>query len=180
MKIRGSISRVWFYSAVALLVCSFLLAAAFRITRNSSRHSLSATSAAARMASPTVSSTDKSALLQAYGKLPLSFMENQGQLAQEVRYAAHGARYDLFLTSQEAVVTLRHSQHLDFSPRHRAASLKASANDCQRSASILWRRFSPQSMNRSKSTDSASVLRPKRNSKNQQNDKQQNDKYSKI
>ena len=125
MKIRGSISRVWFYSAVALLVCSFLLAAAFRIARNSSRHSLSATSAAARMASPTVSSTDKSALLQAYGKLPLSFMENQGQLAQEVRYAAHGARYDLFLTSQEAVVTLRHSQHLDFSPRHRAASLKA-------------------------------------------------------
>jgi hypothetical protein len=64
-------------------------------------------------------------VLQAYGKLPLSFMENQGQLAQEVRYAAHGSRYDLFLTPQEAVVALRHSQHLDFSPRHRAASLKA-------------------------------------------------------
>ena len=124
MKIRGSISRVTLYAAVAFLACSFLLVAAFRITRNSPRHNLSTTSAA-RVASPAVPATDKSAWLQAYGKLPLSFMENQGQLAQEVRYAAHGSRYDLFLTSQEAVVALRHSQHLDFSPRHRAASLKA-------------------------------------------------------
>ncbi len=125
MKIRGSISRVTFYAAVAFLACSFLLVAAFRITRNSSHRNLSTTSAAARSTSPAAPATDKSAWLQAYGKLPLSFMENQGQLAQEVRYAAHGARYDLFLTSQEAVVALRHSQHLDFSPRHRAASLKA-------------------------------------------------------
>ena len=63
--------------------------------------------------------------LQAYGKLPLSFEENVGQTAPEVRYVAHGGKYELFLTSQEAVVALRPSGHFDFSPRHRFATLRA-------------------------------------------------------
>jgi hypothetical protein len=62
---------------------------------------------------------------EAYGNLPLSFEENRGQTAREVRYVAHGGRYELFLTSQEAVVALRPSGHLDFSPRHRFATLRA-------------------------------------------------------
>src|SRR6266576_3451660 len=33
---------------------------------------------------------------EAYGKLPLSFEENQGQTAEEVRYLAHGTGYELF------------------------------------------------------------------------------------
>jgi len=125
MKIRGSISRVSFYAAVAFLACSFLLVAAFRITRNSSGHNISTTSAAARTTSSGVSATDKSGWLQAYGNLPLSFMENQGQTAQEVRYVSHGSQYDLFLTPQEAVLALRQTKHFDLSPRHRSASLKA-------------------------------------------------------
>ena len=63
--------------------------------------------------------------LQAYGKLPLRFEENVGQTAPEVRYVAHGGKYELFLTSQEAVVALRPSGHFDFSPRHRFATLRA-------------------------------------------------------
>jgi hypothetical protein len=63
--------------------------------------------------------------LQAYGKLPLSFEENVGQTAPEVRYVAHGGKYELFLTSQEAVVALRPSGHFDFSPRHRFSTLRA-------------------------------------------------------
>jgi hypothetical protein len=63
--------------------------------------------------------------LQAYGKLPLGFEENVGQTALDVRYVAHGGRYDLFLTSQEAVVALRPAGHFDFSPRHRFATLRA-------------------------------------------------------
>ena len=43
----------------------------------------------------------------AYGKLPLSFEVNQGQTAPDVRFLAHGQGYQLFLTSQEAVLTLR-------------------------------------------------------------------------
>jgi len=39
--------------------------------------------------------------------LPLAFEANQGQTAAEVRYLAHGQGYQLFLTNQEAVLTLR-------------------------------------------------------------------------
>jgi Abnormal spindle-like microcephaly-assoc'd, ASPM-SPD-2-Hydin/Beta-propeller repeat len=70
--------------------------------------------------------------LEAYGKLPLSFEENTGQTARQVRYIAHGGNYELFLTSQEAVVALP-SSHLDWSPRHRAATLRA-VRDARRNA----------------------------------------------
>jgi Beta-propeller repeat len=43
----------------------------------------------------------------AYGKLPLAFEANQGQTDPSVRYLAHGRGYQLFLTNQEAVMTLR-------------------------------------------------------------------------
>jgi hypothetical protein len=62
---------------------------------------------------------------EAYGHLPLSFEENQGQTAREVRYVSHGSGYELFLTPQEAVLALRPQQHYDLSPRHRTASIRA-------------------------------------------------------
>jgi len=34
---------------------------------------------------------------EAYGRLPLSFEENMGQTAREVRYVSHGSRYELKL-----------------------------------------------------------------------------------
>ena len=61
----------------------------------------------------------------AYGRLPMSFEENQGQTAREVRYVTHGGGYELFLTQREAVLALRAKTHLDFSPRHRAAYIRA-------------------------------------------------------
>ena len=42
-----------------------------------------------------------------YGKLPLAFEANQGQTAADVRFVSHGDGYTLFLTAQEAVMTLR-------------------------------------------------------------------------
>ena len=62
---------------------------------------------------------------KAYGRLPMSFEENQGQTAREVRYVAHGGGYELFLTPQEAVIALRPSQDLNFSPPHRSALIRA-------------------------------------------------------
>ncbi|MGA2418746.1 MAG: choice-of-anchor D domain-containing protein [Candidatus Acidiferrum sp.] len=124
MDIRGSIGRFSFYAAVAVLAGSFLFVTVFRGIRNSSRNNSSLILTASHAPS-SANSADKSASLRAFGSLPLSFTENQGQLAQEVRYSTHGAQYDLFLTPQEAVVALRRSQHFDLSPRHRGASLKA-------------------------------------------------------
>ena len=61
----------------------------------------------------------------AYAKLPLRFEENQGQTAREVRYVSRGSGYELFLTSQQAVIALRSNQHSDLSPLHRTASIRA-------------------------------------------------------
>ena len=44
---------------------------------------------------------------EAYGKLPLQFEANKGQADERVRFVARGDGYVLFLTSDEAVMTLR-------------------------------------------------------------------------
>jgi len=62
---------------------------------------------------------------EAYGRLPLSFEENIGQTAQQVRYVSHGAGYELFLTAQEAVLALRSPIAHDLSPRNRFKTSRA-------------------------------------------------------
>ena len=42
----------------------------------------------------------------AYGKLPISFEKNEGQAGPQVKYLAHGQNYTLFLTKDEAVLSL--------------------------------------------------------------------------
>ena len=48
-------------------------------------------------------------LVASYGKLPLSFEANQGQTDSRVRFLARGGGYTIFLTNDEAVLTLRKS-----------------------------------------------------------------------
>ena len=55
----------------------------------------------------TLSAAQKEDSARGYAKLPLAFEVNQGQTESEVRYLAHGLGYQLFLTGQEAVLTLR-------------------------------------------------------------------------
>src|ERR1700722_6939491 len=45
-------------------------------------------------------------LLDSYGKLPLQFELNQGQTNGAVKYLARGQAYTLFLTPDEAVISL--------------------------------------------------------------------------
>jgi hypothetical protein len=49
---------------------------------------------------------DSSALANAYGHIPLSFEANQGQTDPAVQFLSRGSGYALFLTSQEAVLSL--------------------------------------------------------------------------
>src|SRR5690242_134752 len=49
-------------------------------------------------------------VLANYGKLPLSFEVNRGQTDGRVKFLARGRGYDLFLTSREAVLSLRKSE----------------------------------------------------------------------
>jgi hypothetical protein len=59
-----------------------------------------------------VSSTNnpKSKIQNDYGRLPLSFEANQGQTDARVRFLARCGGYTIFLTNDEAVLTLRKSQ----------------------------------------------------------------------
>ncbi len=49
-------------------------------------------------------------LVPSYGKLPLSFEANQGQARGPVKFLSHGRGYTIYLTADEAVLTLRESQ----------------------------------------------------------------------
>lgn len=54
-----------------------------------------------------IDSATKAKVMEAYGKLPLSFEANQGQMDKSVNFMARGSGYSLFLTPEEAVLTLR-------------------------------------------------------------------------
>ena len=57
---------------------------------------------------PKVSTVDRQASLDAaYGKLPISFEANDGQADPRVRFLSRGPGYQLFLTSNEAVLSWR-------------------------------------------------------------------------
>ncbi len=55
----------------------------------------------------------KQAVVAAYGNIPLTFEANEGQTDPEVKFLARGDGYTLFLTTSEAVLTLRGSKPLD-------------------------------------------------------------------
>src|SRR5262245_22550452 len=48
-------------------------------------------------------------LRNSYGKLPLTFEENQGQVDQEVKFLTRGPGYNLFLTATETILALNKS-----------------------------------------------------------------------
>lgn len=62
----------------------------------------------ARLAAP--DATTKARVVEAYGKLPLSFEANRGQTVDQVRYLARGPGYTFFLTPTEAVMALKNRQ----------------------------------------------------------------------
>ena len=61
------------------------------------------------------SPTQKMRLAENFGKLPLSFEVNRGQADAQVKFLAHGPGYTLFLTPDEAVLSL--GQHGAFDKR---------------------------------------------------------------
>src|ERR1700687_2557411 len=126
MKMRGSWMKVVKFAGVTVIVSGLLL---LSVLRNSvkrtqqadGRRSYATTGETARLSR----AKKDPRWSEGYGKLPLSFEENQGQAARAVRYVSHGNGYELFLTSQEAVLALPAPVSHDFSPLHRFATLQA-------------------------------------------------------
>jgi hypothetical protein len=126
MMTRGSWVRVVKFVGVTGLVCGLLVVTALRSAGKRTPQARAGLSAVAATPASKISATkDDPKWSEAYGKLPLSFEENQGQSAREVRYLSHGSGYELFLTPQEAVLALQPNVPHDLSPLHRTATLRA-------------------------------------------------------
>ncbi len=54
-------------------------------------------------------------MVEGYGRLPLSFEPNRGQSDPSVRFLSHGAGYTLFLTGDEAILSLRQGHRSNLS-----------------------------------------------------------------
>lgn len=126
MKMRGVRGNEVELMGVATLMCGLLLLAVYgswgkRVRQGRAAASGIATGETARPAN----AEQNSRCVEIYNKLPLSFEENQGQTAREVRYLSRGSGYELFLTGQEAVLVLSDPVGLDLSPRRRFATLLA-------------------------------------------------------
>ncbi len=64
-------------------------------------------------AAPQAALSVKTRVQASYGKLPLGFEANQGQTAAQVKFLARGQGYTLFLTSTEAVLSLKKTSEND-------------------------------------------------------------------
>ena len=58
---------------------------------------------------PQRGSAARARIVEAYGRLPLSFDANRGQADAQVKFHSRGTGYSLFLTSTEAVLELQES-----------------------------------------------------------------------
>jgi hypothetical protein len=126
MKMRGTLAAVVKLAGVAMLASSFLLLGVLQPSGNRRTAPAIGISAAGHVAAINLPrAKDDPKWKDTYGKLPLSFEENSGQTAREVRYVSHGTGYALFLTSQEAVISLQQSMPRDLSPLHRMAYFRA-------------------------------------------------------
>lgn len=123
MKMRDSWVKIAKFVSVTGLVCGLLVAAAHRNTGGHAQKTDAGPSQVVANQGSKMSGAPQWS--EAYGKLPLSFEENQGQTAREVRYVSYGSGYELFLTPQEAVLAMRSKAPHDLSPLHRTATLRA-------------------------------------------------------
>jgi hypothetical protein len=127
MKTRGAWVRIAKFVCMAGLACGLVLLpavrdAAKRVFRGGAE--VKAPPASAVTNHPR--QTKDQRLLEAYGKLPLRFEENQGQTGSEVRFVSHGSGYELFLTPQDAVLALRSPAPQSESARQRPVALRES------------------------------------------------------
>src|SRR5437867_2405983 len=93
-----------FVVSIALLLSGLLLSILFgtdRVVNNLSSHN-SNPSELVKLDQAT-----QTRLSDTYGKLPLSFEINKGQTDDQVKFISRGNGYGLFLTSNEAVLSLK-------------------------------------------------------------------------
>lgn len=90
------ISRIVFTLAIASLLAVFV-----------SVIFVGAQNAGNNLPTVNIATPNKARVAENFGRLPLSFELNKGQIDQQVKFLSHGPGYDLFLTSTEAVLRVQ-------------------------------------------------------------------------
>src|SRR5580658_1798061 len=107
MQTKSPLVRIGMMAGASLAILALFVSAHMQRHAPSSGPIASNHSVASAQPATQLSVAQKENVANGYGKLPLAFEANQGQTAPDVRYLAHGQSYQLFLTNQEAVLTLR-------------------------------------------------------------------------
>src|SRR5580698_3077025 len=107
MQTKSPLVRIGIMAGIPIAALALFLSVHIHHRAHSSQLVASNHTAASAPSAAPLSAAQKQNWKNAYGTLPLAFEANQGQTAPEVRYLAHGQSYQLFLTNQEAVLTLR-------------------------------------------------------------------------
>ena len=107
MQTKSRLVSIGFMAGGLLAILALVLSVQMHRRGHSSQLVASSQMAPSMQPVTPVSAAQKEDMTRAYGTLPLGFEANQGQTAPEVRYLAHGQGYQVFLTNQEAVLTLR-------------------------------------------------------------------------
>lgn len=98
------LNRIVFVLGIAFSATT--LAGVIFVTASSDNGAVPAT----HFAAPPTDASTKAKIAERFGELPLSFEINKGQTDQSVKYVSHGPGYDLFLTADEAILSLRKAQ----------------------------------------------------------------------
>jgi hypothetical protein len=81
-------------------------------------------SSAASTPPPTADRQARARVSKAYGRLPLRFEVNAGQTDRQVKFLSRGGSHSLFLTTAEAVLTLRNSKAKTYADRQSVVRIK--------------------------------------------------------
>ena len=106
MQKKSPLVRIAGTVAIAVAVLASVFSIRTLAPAHSSRKSSQQPHRRCQRARAPLSAAQKNDWSRGYSKLPLAFEVNQGQTAPDVQFLAHGAGYQLFLTNQEAVLTL--------------------------------------------------------------------------
>src|SRR5205823_1636095 len=85
-------------------------------------------------------------VMEAYGKLPLSFEANRGQMDSDVKFFSRGSGYSIFLTPTEAVLSLSsgsrpETKGTEVQEKNTARSRRAAGTDPGRRTRVLRMRL---------------------------------------
>ena len=90
-----------------LSILGLTLAGALLLVREEKKPASPISSASSTPANRATGMPGQARFVESYGKLPLSFEANQGQTDSQIRFLSRGRGYTLFLTANEAVLSLR-------------------------------------------------------------------------